>query len=259
MKTPKKKEVVKYFKDAKEVACLYDKEPHDISDQNMNISRFEKEWWLDTSEDRRVNIQLWTPDKGYAKILSYKEPKEKTYKITREQVKQLKHNAFHENNQLVVADLKNWFPEVFETKLTVGKWYKFVDNKYNDFLGRVTKLEKDRFWYYGFNTGGTYRESDYYGINEVLREATHQEVTEALTKEVKKRYKAGDYVEKIHRFSNKYITGNNPGIVVDSDYKVWYGGCVVFKDGKFAEIIPTLTIQEAEEKLKVIGVNAKIV
>lgn len=237
MNTPTLEEAKEYFKDAKEVESVFGNKfilgEIYISDSFGILGRVKGK--------TNVSHTIYVPTQGYAKILSYKDPKEKPYKITREQI--LKYN------------MKDEFPEVFETKLTVGKWYK---DKYDRLFCPTELINSKECKAYGFGAGGNeylYLKTPFnWEINGSEREATEQEVTEALTKETRKRYKVGDYVEKIHHFSNEYIRGANAFIVIDSDYKVWYGGCIVFKDGVFASVIPTITIPEAEAKL-----NCKIV
>jgi len=61
------------------------------------------------------------------------------YEITEEQIKELAKGN---------AKVKNWFPEVFETKLEVGKWYK------SDYplLINIQEIHHHKLVAYGFNS-----------------------------------------------------------------------------------------------------------
>lgn len=100
------------------------------------------------------------------------------YEITEEQIK--------ENKRLT---LEQYFKEVFETKLEVGKWYKSIDKKLHIFY--VTELKDNRYYYYGFNTLGHFEDKDWFLFIDVrlqkgFKPATYSEVLEALTNEFKK-------------------------------------------------------------------------
>ena len=166
----------------------------------------------------------------------------KKYEITKEQVLELA-DLGYENK------LKKWFPDVFEKELVDRKWYKDIE-MFNIF----TFLETKESGRYGFDSHGFYKTHDKNtGMNvERWKEATEQEVFEALKNEAVKRYNNGEYVK---RFNSSSL------LRVDSEFKselkynkLWYGGGIVFRNGKWAEIIPTLTKKEAEEKL-----NCKII
>lgn len=269
MNTPKKKEVIKYFENAKEVACLCNGKSYDISE---NITRDFYEWnngfWIDT----HIDIKVWDETHGYAKILSYKEPKEKTYKITREQIKEIYGYC---NSTELQNTVKEWFPEVFETKLEAGEWYKSLEHpKQIIFASDIKDVQHIKG--YGFNTRGDWESCDdrfSWGLptDGSYIEAPEQEVTEALTKEaVKRGYKEGVYMVDMYNGESEKDTilvssnrfdwepiggGKNQGQMALRDSC----GNIIFHNGQFAEIIPTLTIQQAEAKLKEIGVNAKIV
>ncbi len=169
------------------------------------------------------------------------------YKINKETI--LKYN------------MKDEFPEVFETKLEVGKWYIVTNIKTGSLgfegIGQYTKekpqlglLETDL----GFNfidvRGRIWR------TNGNIRLATTKEVTEALKKEAVSRYKVGDYIKDMDGFylGDCNMIFDNKSFVIDSDGSF----CVkstnsywmpLMKSGKWAEIIPTITKKEAEYKL----------
>lgn len=143
-------------------------------------------------------------------------------------------------------------PELFETKLEVGKWYKNGNGK-TLFFYNGTKKNR-----YGFNSENKWRDEksgigDAFDHSLVL--ATKEEVKEALINEAKKRglLSKGAYVKSA--VNKKTTIINNLNIVFESN-KLYsnYGeedSICLFKDGKFATIIST----PIEEKIKEIEAN----
>jgi len=95
------------------------------------------------------------------------------------------------------------------------------------------------------------------------RKATEQEVFEALKNEAVKRYKVGDNLINMFGFfkgsgNNMIFSGSDFCIDSDGSFCAKSTNCywlrIMDKKGKWAEIIPTLTKKEAEEKL-----NCKII
>lgn len=179
----------------------------------------------------------------------FEEPK---FEITKEQILELSKDA----HPSVLGQLKEWFPEVFETVLEVGKWYK---NK--ELLVKIKCIDKNytfiRYHCYGFNCRGYENFSFDLGENQItdLKEATTEEKAEALKNEAVKRYKVGDYVESVRSGSVWKIGSKDVCNSVCRNYFQINNVCVFdFDSGKWAEIIPTKTIKEAEELL-----NCKIV
>lgn len=156
-----------------------------------------------------------------------------------------------EKNHIVVNGVK-YIREV-KNELEVGKWYKYEGEK--EFITFI-KPDCRR---YGIGLNGKWF-CDANKINEVngYYEATEQEVFEALKNEAVKRYKVGDYINCLHyKYLDKVY---NLNFEISEDLtcirlrnKEGYLGCV-FDSGKWAEIIPTITKQEAEKQL-----NCKIV
>lgn len=113
MKTPKKKDIIKYFENAETVECVIDSGEY-ILDLTKPIQELNGRVRLLNQRDvpftgYRTYCCLWSKEKGYAKILSYKEPKEETFQITKEQIELLVDVS--KNAEL---RLKEWFPKVFE-------------------------------------------------------------------------------------------------------------------------------------------------
>lgn len=166
--------------------------------------------------------------------------------ITKEQVLEL-HNTLH--NERVGYLLKLWFPKAFIDELTINKWYK-ADN----ILIYITKINEGKVYGYGFeavNTQlrwwGSDDNDEWYLSN--YREATHDEVSNDLIREAKKRgYKDGNY----HCLSNSKTYYNISDKFTFEDDKLFHGTVlrnVVFADGEWAEIIETITKEEAEKLL----------
>lgn len=103
MKQPTLEEVKEYFKNAKEVKCLFDGKIYDITKGIItqdNKGRFESLF-----EDGQY-CRLQKFDSEYAEILTYKE---KTFSITESQIKELVElTGFQSKTNY---KLKEWFPE----------------------------------------------------------------------------------------------------------------------------------------------------
>jgi len=134
--------------------------------------------------------------------------------------------------------LKEVFPEVCAPVLGVGKWYKFKGQNYEKFIGCITEMSIYRFYYYGFNTGGRWEEKDHYYLSDKYREATDQEVFEALKSEWK-RLGGGKGVH--FKTPKNKLNGVDDGTYNFNGYKIFTGGMAIFNNGVFAEIIPTIT------------------
>lgn len=175
--------------------------------------------------------------------------KEKKFKITAEQLMQLE-------NGFTLPKLKEWFPEVFIDNPEIGKWYKSSSND----LYCVISVKNGIVKAYGFQNhkwlyGGTFGISYFYGD----KEATEQEVFEALKNEaVKRGFVEGAYCnhenparnqkEEIKGFT--YLKEDNTLYGNKKDR----GGARIFKNGVWATIIPTKTREQAEKEL-----NCKII
>lgn len=267
MKTPTLEEVKEYFKDADKIQSLMGRKFK--NDGKFRGSKYAMDG--DTSiYAKNGKYEVWNQLRGYAKILSYKEPKEKTYKITREQIKEVYGYC---NSTELQNTVKRWFPEVFETKLTVGKWYKktWKDGDIDLFpvyeiVQNGNILDKGNY----FRNRELLNKADSYGniscltdSRVVITEATEQEVTEALIKEaVKRGFKEGVYgnnsLVRDDKFKDYLLEKGYFEYLNDTLY--WSLGDEketrrpIFFKGQWAEIIPTLTKQEAEAKL-----NCKII
>lgn len=148
----------------------------------------------------------------------------KKFKITEEQIK--------ENKDLT---LKEYFKEVFETKLEVGKWYK---SKKSIALVFVNKLQEFRgIIGYGITGGGAWTDEWFNEPENEFNKATEEEVFNALKKEAEKRYKLGQTVRCLK--DGEIETINQIDYDFYFDYsRLWINeDCKIFDNGKWAEII----------------------
>jgi len=171
----------------------------------------------------------------------------KEFKITEEQIK--------ENKDLT---LKEYFKEMFKTKLEVGKWY-VVENIQKgslgyDGIGMFTKehakngLLSDKFGYNFLETNGSI-----WRINGDIRLATEKEVFNALKKEAEKiGYKVGSRVKCLK--DGEIETINQIDYDFYFDYsRLWINeDCKIFDNGKWAEII-----SQPDEVIELNGVKYK--
>lgn len=185
----------------------------------------------------------------------------KNYEITEEQIKELAKGN---------AKVKKMFPEVFETKLEVGKWYKnedygnlvFMTDKFKeqDFESKFTTFAKG----YGFKF--TDKKEWYndllFSDSRKFTLATDTEVLEALTNEAKKRgFKDGVcFTTPFSDCGEGNIFKKFLGLG-DKKNSLWVYSTekssnrrMIFSKGVWAELTKTYTKEEAEKML-----NAKII
>ena len=179
------------------------------------------------------------------------------FQITREQIKAISISNFHQDHQSITIDLKSWFPEVFEEKLKNGVWYKSTLKKENlkNFLIRVVDI--DNFKACGFSGYGDWEDEGKWCGFSNLTKASYEEIKEALDREAIKRgfvenafvnNTCIDYCLKSYRINEKV-----------SDYLgvmdiLCVGDVYVYKQGRWATIVETITKEEAEKLL-----NKKII
>ena len=158
---------------------------------------------------------------------------------------------------IIKYQMKDEFPEVFDVKLKVGKWYKTKSNC----LFNLNKITDKFYLGYGFTKSMTYYSEFREYIRTELKKATEQEVFEALKNEAVKRvFKEGVCVQDVYNGKTEKCTtsissnnfdyekigaGINSGKMAlrDSD------GSIIFFNGTWAKIIPTKTKEEAEKLL----------
>lgn len=169
----------------------------------------------------------------------------KKYEITKEQILELSNES-----SFTKATLNKWFPEVFETKLETGKWYFQTDSK-------ALVNYQSGISGFGFASNGIWNDLidqwSFKSHKEEWIEATEQEVKIALENEaVKRGFKEGNY-KCLYSHEVNEINSLIKIYCMDLD-RLWIESGVVYENGKWAEIITTLTKKEAEEKL-----NCKII
>ncbi len=172
------------------------------------------------------------------------------FKITKEQIKELVY--FADLDCGTEYKLKEWFPEAFKTELEVGKWY-FIQWDTNKRVLAYFNGQEGNEVTYGFDT--FFKWSEKIGLNieknDIVTLATDQEVETALINEAKKR--GFSKCEMINYKGNRVLFGNQE--YTQNSYDGMAGICgIVFSDGIWKELIPTMTKKEAEEKL-----NCKII
>ena len=165
---------------------------------------------------------------------------EETFEITKETIIKYK--------------MKDEFPEVFDVKLEVGKWYKNDQNA----IFFTCNVNNKKPYGYGITAGKVFVEDDNFAAWSVsgIKLATEQEVFEALKNEaVKRGFVMGTYC------SHKKPTQDQYKPIKDYFYherdNCLYGdaenngGTRIFHKGQWAKIIPTKTKEEAEKLLGV--------
>lgn len=261
MKKPTLEEVKEYFKDAKSIKAVFGINEYHIDTENLGI--FETETGFRQNRCFTSNeLLLWDTVKGYAKILTYKNTEPK-FEITKEQIIILNTDG----NKDVRKCMREWFPDVFEVKLEVGKWYKcnhtdcqIHENKSLIFVSDISGKSTDGF---GFDFNGKWfdKKRNCGTISKSYRLATPQEVETDLKNEAVKRYKEGDYL--VRKFDKNLgdVIINKEIYCIDSEYYynaqedyLEFHGFVVYSKGQWATVLETKTIKEAEELL-----NCKII
>lgn len=229
-------EVKKHFENAEfvETATFLEKRKIDL---NSICSDKDGDFW---SQEKKTGyiFCLGSKKEGFAKILTEKEH---SFSITKDQLR-----------QLTDPKIKEWFPEVFSLPKDFTGWVRIegiLNKKWLTFF-------ENGFQKYGFDSEGNW-------FSQIIKvslqgnefETTNEEVFEALKKEaVKRGFEKGTFVEKclVHDISGK----------MDFEFKsrveklkiFWLGGFCIFKNGKWATIIQTITKSEAEKLL-----NKKII
>lgn len=232
MKKPSKKQVKKYLKNAEIIECVANSEHFNVKefkDLYLGKEGFECDsYYLANEEkpkDAKEYVIVWNYSKGFAKIISSIETEPK-YVITKDKVE---------------------LPKDFTG------WCKTTEEGNDDWLAYFYKgIIK-----YGFYSNGNWFKEGNWEITEFEIEATPEEVTEALINEAVKRYKVGDYISPLSNFY--YCTNDLKIYNIEFEYcnssKSLYfisknGFCIgVFKNGVWAEIIPTITKEDAEKEL----------
>ncbi|MCT4288591.1 hypothetical protein HZP25_17980 [Elizabethkingia anophelis] len=149
--------------------------------------------------------------------------KTEKYEVTKEQILEAHADACNEWKE----KLEEWFPEVFEQKCEVGKWYWASEGSKREksflFCHTGNKITYGFGYHKGWSTGL------YVGNKPNGVEATNEEVYELLVKEAKNRFPDDELKSRfIYRVKhNELITCT----IIYRDSKV------LFKNGKWLEIV----------------------
>lgn len=160
----------------------------------------------------------------------------------------------------IKKEIENELPELFKTELEVGKWYKYNDSEIH--LVCFTYI-KSRIGF-GFGNSGWIDNTIWNTDN--LRPAIREEVKQALIAEAEKRgFVDGATFDNSNL--NHYDSGRGNVVQIKPGYPTyepvdntfWITSSeksayrrVIFKDGQWAEIVPSpkkMTISEIESKL----------
>ncbi len=151
------------------------------------------------------------------------------------------------------TNIKETFPKLFkETELLVGKWYRSGGNLFN-----VMSITNETWCKcFGFDMDGWLFDSNRCINNSFnTTPATDKEVSEALIKEAKKRgFKEGVTGVRLDNYlygdGNNKLKGDfgysNGSLHMDTTNDYFFG---IFKEGKWATIIETITKEQSEKEL----------
>ena len=189
------------------------------------------------------------------------------YKITKEQILKLANKAEQGCTSVIESDLKNWFPDVFKTELTIGKWYKHSEEAGLFYLTEITDsachgygFRKSGIW---FSTSKNDR-SAYCAVNnfhfKYLVEATPEEIEASLISEAKKRgYKEGVTITWKNKPKLIYTLGDDEFDYLISKNVLVFGKYAIFDGEQWAEILPQeKTVVPMEKALKIIAKKMKV-
>jgi len=266
MKTPTLEEVKEYFKNAKEVKGYI--KTFDISKVLDTLHCYSGDYWVKLKDDYFAIV--WGKDtEKYIDIISYIEP---TTKVRNSVLLQLA-----ENNSYSEEILKKECQKLFESEIKLNNWYK--SKHHPSMLIYPTSIEEpnNSLYGYGFNSDGLFRvydkdTSNHCLCNDVASKhlylATPQEVETALTQEFEKQNNVKLNERKPLEWSFENVTYSlsfrNLSNVryCKKTNSLYFGGGLLFRDGKFAKIIETptdiITIVEKYGKDKVISLIEKM-
>ena len=235
-------EVKKYFENADLCLANFGNEFRMTKKNFKSIHQDENEFYVDNGQ-----FQIYSEERGFAKILTTKEP---SFSITKDQLR-----------QLTDPKVKEWFPEVFSLSKDFTGWAKTNSRGNKKYL----VFFKEGILQYGFDGNGTWFDYGEYKakVSEDLFKATNEEVFEALKIEAVRRgfvegvritpmfYNGKDY------YPDKNIISSPLNFKLKGNVFVVDGGVDeyrIFVNGKWATVISTITKSEAEKLL-----NKKII
>lgn len=173
-------------------------------------------------------------------------------KLTKKQQEYIK-DAYNRACSDWKQEIKENFPKLFkEDDFKAGDYFYSLDNWPYTVENKVFKIREISYGEYLYPCNETFKgtsESCNQHISSA-RKATPEEIQSALQKEAERRgFVAGNFK---CIYSPRTIKNKEGNYFYWQDEDVlWIGGNACYEKGKWAEIIPTITKKEAEEKLNV--------
>src|SRR5690606_31588359 len=154
----------------------------------------------------------------------------------------------------LVSEAKRKLDNLIKPELKIGKWYYIEPSPLYIDKPKMNALvfNNGEHYSYGFSYKGNFIDSFNIGncIDQVLKEATDQEVEDALIKEAEKRYKLGVIIQSMIEERYTWEIKSKPkfglyngrllltsSLVCEKGEFRQQGSIEVFKDGKWAEVI----------------------
>jgi len=148
-------------------------------------------------------------------------------------------------NELADILISGWYPTL--QKLEEGKWYKLEDDR---MIINIVDLEKELS--YGINRKGEWHNVwDGYGFTGLVP-ATDKEVEKMLNSEAyKRKYNKNNFICLGSGERNSLGIGLYPMYNIAYN-QIWTAYGKIYQDGVWAEVLPTITLAEAEERLQML-------
>lgn len=163
------------------------------------------------------------------------------YTITKEQILEMASWA----NLYNLGQIIEWFPEAFKKELEVGVWYMYG----RSLLNYQGLNNRDLIQAYGFLWDKSWMKTSNFGCNfKEWREATDEEVKEALKNEVIKRFGKDWETAKIDKCLVHGDTNRDFTILITT-FQIWNKYGCIYENGFFAEPLKSkvISVEEAEK------------
>jgi hypothetical protein len=246
MKTPTLEEVKEYFKNAKEVKCLWDGKIYNISSWKL----YKDECGFRYAENKKAENEGFCgvfgigEYKKFAEIISYKD----TYTVSKDFILEAHESAC----STWKTKIENQFPELFsKVKLELNKWYRFKSGT----LGYFQGFGKTSYGFH-FDVWDYFEDHRWFcnkeEMHKIDRLATKEEVETALIAEAKKRGldKQGIRIECLETLKVELSHNNNFACFNYNNNGIYYNGIKVYKNGKWAEIVSEPIELSLEQRLE---------
>lgn len=168
------------------------------------------------------------------------------YTITKKQILSLYDNAIKDNSDIIEIDLKEYFHDAFKKELEVGKWYKRPNNSALFYVTEILNIDSNHCKVFGFDNLGHWMAENAKTFPDNDFEATPKQVETALINQAKKRgYKKGINCAFGMAKEKRRLETDDFMLSTDNELCVKRFNSqisdIIFKDGKWAEIIPEET------------------